>query len=153
MNITLKMKIDDQEVDLIANLTMNAGRIYRQQFQRDLIQDLSEIHQIINPNVFDKIDLTKIDTEDKTEEEVQQQIIAKAYPIWVETQKNNILSFNDTERASQIIWAFAKNADNGLPGYEDWIDSFDYILPIKPIIIALYDAWHDSAKPTVEVKN
>lgn len=153
MNITLKMKIDDQEINLVANLTMNAGRIYRQHFQRDLIQDLSEIYQIINPNIFDKIDFTKIDTEGKTEEEIKNQIITEAFPVWTEAQKKVMLTFNDTERASQIIWAFAKNADKDLPGYEEWIDSFDYILPIKPIITALYDAWHDSAKLTVEVKN
>lgn len=153
MNITLKMKIDDQEVDLVANLTMNAGRIYRQHFQRDLIEDLSQIYQKINPSIYDKIDLSGIETDGKTEEELTQQIINRALPVWSETRKNSVLSYTDTERASQIIWAFVKNADKDLPGYEEWIDGFDYILPIKPIITALYDAWHDSAKPTVEVKN
>lgn len=153
MKITLKMKIDDQDFDLVVDMTMNAGRIYRQQFQSDLIQDLSEIYQKTNLNIFDKIDFTKIDTEGKTEEEVKQQIIEKAYPIWSEAQKNNTLSFTDTERATQIIWAFVKNADKDLPGYEEWVDGFDFILPIKEIITALYNAWNESAKPTVEIKN
>ena len=153
MIITLKMKMQDQEFELVADMTMNAGRIYRQQFQRDLIEDLSDIYQKLNPSIYDSIDLSGLQTEGKTEEEITQQIIEKALPVWSETRKNMLLSFSDTERASQIVWAFAKNADKDLPGYEKWIEGFDYILPIKEIITALYSAWNDSAKPTVEVKN
>ena len=153
MNITLKMKIGDQEFTLVADMTMNVGRIYRQKFQRDLIDDLTEIYQKLNPSIYDKIDLSGLETDGKTEEELTQQIINRALPVWSETRKNAVLSYTDTERASQIIWAFVKNADKDLPGYEEWIDSFDFLLPIKEIITALYIAWNDSAKPTVEVKN
>lgn len=153
MIITLKMKINDQEFNLIADMTMNAGRIYRKQFQRDLIKDLSEIYQKVNPNIYDHLDLSGIQTEGKTEDEITDQIISKAIPVWSETQRKTMLSFDDTEQASRIIWAFAKNADKDLPGCDEWMDSFDFILPIKEIITALYGAWNDSAKATVEVKN
>lgn len=153
MNITLKMKLQDQEFNLIINMTMNAGRIYRQQFQRDLVKDLSELYEKFNPSIFDNIDLKGIETEGKAEEEITQQIITRAYPVWAEAQKKIIPSYEDIERTGQILWAFAKNADMNLPGYEKWIDEFDYILPTKEIVIALYGAWNDSAKPTVEIKN
>lgn len=153
MYITLKMNFQDQDHELVADMTMNAGRIYRKQFQRDMVKDLSEIYQKVNPSIYDHLDLSGIQTEGKTEDEITEQIISRAIPVWSETQKNTMLSFEDTERASQIIWAFVKNADKDLPGFEEWMDSFDFILPVKEIIIALYGAWNDSAKPTVEVKN
>lgn len=153
MIITLKMKTQDQDQKLVVDLTMNVGRIYRQQYQRDLFRDLSDIYQKVNPSIYDHLDLSGLDIEGKTEEEITEQIISKAIPVWSESQRKSLLSFEDTERASQIIWAFAKNADSELPGYEEWVDSFDFILPIKEIITALFSAWNDSAKPTVEVKN
>lgn len=153
MNITLNMKLQDQEFDLTINMTMNAGRIYRQQFQRDLIKDLAELYQKFNLSIYDSIDLKGIETEGKTEEEITQQIITRAFPAWSEAQRKITPTYEDTERTGQILWAFAKNADMNLPGYEKWIDEFDYILPTKEIVIALYGAWNDSAKPTVEIKN
>ena len=153
MNITLNMKLQDQEFNLTINMTMNAGRIYRQQFQRDLIKDLTELYQKFNLSIYDSIDLKGIETEGKTEEEITQQIITRAFPVWSEAQKKMIPTYEDTERTSQILWAFAKNADQDLPGCDEWIDGFDYILPTKEIIIALYNAWNESAKPTVEIKN
>ena len=153
MIVTLKMNIQDQEFNLVVDLTMKAGRIYRQQFSSDLIDDLTDIYQKVNPSIYDHLDLTGIQTEGKTEEEIYNQVIAKAMPVWAEVQKKLALNFEDTERASRIIWAFAKNADNDLPGYEDWIDSFDFVLPVKELITVLYGAWNESAKPIVEVKN
>lgn len=153
MNITLNMKLQDQEFDLTINMTMNAGRIYRQQFQRDLIKDLAELYQKFNLSIYDNIDLKGIETEGKTEKEITQQIITRAFPAWSEAQRKITPTYEDTERTGQILWAFAKNADMNLPGYEKWIDEFDYILPTKEIVIALYGAWNDSAKPTVEIKN
>lgn len=153
MIVTLKMEIQGQEFNLAADLTMKAGRIYRQQFTRDLSIDLTDIYQRVNPSIYENLDLSGIQTEGKTTEELTQQVIEKAYPVWVEAQKKASLSYEEMERASQIIWAFAKNADKDLPGYEEWIDSFDFILPVKELITALYGAWNESAKPTVEVKN
>ena len=153
MIVTLKMKIQDQEFSLKADMTLNAGRIYRQQYQRDLIDDLADVYQKLNPSIYDKIDFSGIDVNEKTEEELTNEIIARALPVWSESRKNLVINFEVTERANQIIWAFAKNADKSLPGFDEWIDNFDFILPIQDIIPALYDAWNNSARPIIEVKN
>lgn len=152
MEITLKMKIQDQDFDLKVDLTMKAGRIYRQQFNRDLVDDMTEIYTILNRSIYDSLDLFKIDVDGKSEDEIYQQIVDQAMPIYLAQRKTANLSYQHTEQASQIIWAFCKNADEKIPNYEEWIDSFDFILPIKDLIDALYTAWNESAKPTVEIK-
>lgn len=155
MEITLKMKIQDQEFDLVANMTNNAGRIYRQQFGRDVLKDMSAIYRTVNKSIYDGLDLTGIEIAGKTEEEIYEQLMSRvdvSKLIAVETEKEP-LSFEETERCAQIVWAFVKNADKNLPGFEEWIDSFDFILPVADITCALYDAWTKSAVPTVELKN
>ena len=156
MNITLKLSINDQVFEIVANATLKVCRIYRQQFGRDLIKDMSEINKMIKPSIYDFVDteeLAKINTENVSEEELNRTILKKVYPAYRKFEKEVLLDTEHTERANQIIWAFAKNADENLPGYEDWIDEFDFILPVKKIIPALYDAWEKSAQPIVEVKN
>ena len=156
MNITLKLSINDQVFEIVANATLKVCRIYRQQFGRDLIKDMSEINKMIKPSIYDFVDteeLAKINTENVSEEELNRTILKKVYPAYRKFEKEVLLDTEHTERANQIIWAFAKNADENLSGYEDWIDGFDFILPVKKIIPALYDAWEKSAQPIVEVKN
>ena len=153
MIVTLKMNIQDQEIAIDVNMTMAAGRIYRQQFGRDAIDDMTEIYQKVHPSIYKDLDLSNIDISGKTEEEVSQMIMERAVPVYLVAQKKRVeLSFSDTERVSQILWAFAKNADPKLPNYEDWIDDFDFVLPAGDLISALYMTWSESAKPTVEIK-
>ena len=153
MNVTLKMKMDDQDIDLVVDVTLKACRIYRQQFGRDLVKDLTDTYHKINPSIYDFVDLSEIKVDGKEETELQQEIIAKAFPAYKKYQNTNVFTYDDTEQATQIIWAFAKNADEKLPKYEDWIDDFDFILPVKNIITSLYKVWNDSARPTIEIKN
>ncbi len=153
MEITLKMKINEQDFELKVNMTLKAGRIYRQQFQRDLVKDMSEIYKIANPSVYDGLNLSGIDANGKSEEEIYEQILSKVDLGQLMERRNKELDYQHTEQASQIIWAFAKNADDDLPGYEDWIDGFDFVMPVKEIVSTLYEAWSESAKPTIEIKN
>lgn len=156
MNITLKLSINDQVFEIVANATLKVCRIYRQQFGRDLIKDMSEINKMIKPSIYDFVDpdeLSKINVENMNDEELNRAILKKVYPAYRKFEKEVLLDYEHTERANQIIWAFAKNADENLSGYEDWIDGFDFILPVKKIIPALYDAWEKSAQPIIEVKN
>ena len=155
MNITLKMKIQDQELEINANLTNNAGRIYRQQYSRDLLKDMSEMYNKLHKSPFDGIDMTGIEIIGKTEDEIQEQLMSRvdiSKLIASETDRE-ILSFEETEKCGQIAWAFVKNADSNTPGYEEWIDSFDFIIPVEDILTVLYEAWTKSAKPTVILKN
>ena len=65
MNLTLKMNIQDQEFELNANLTNNAGRIYRQQFSRDILKDMSDIYKKMHKSPFDGINLTGLEINGK----------------------------------------------------------------------------------------
>lgn len=155
MYITLKMNIQDQEINLEVNLANRAGRIYRQQYGRDLIKDMSELYSKLNKSPFDGIDMTGIEIKGKTEEEIYAQLMERVDVTKLLANQTPVmlLSFEETERAGQIIWAFAKNRDNSIPNYEEWIDSFDFILPVDKILTALYEAWGKTVQPTVEIKN
>ena len=152
MYITLKMKIQDQEIDLDVNLANRAGRIYRQTYNRDILKDMAEINKKVNKNPFDGVDTSGIDIVGMTEEELLKELISRVDPREL-IKDREILDFEEAERAGQIIWAFAKNRNKDLPGYEDWIDSFDFILPVEEILTKLFEAWGKSAAPTIEVKN
>ena len=149
------MKIHDQEFELNANLTNNAGRIYRQQYSRDLLRDMGDIYKKLRKSPFDGINMDGIELAGKTEQEIYEQLVSRIDMTKLLTAQNEIeiLSFEDEERAGQIIWAFVKNADNTIPNYEKWIDGFDFILPVGDIVCALYEAWTKSAQPTIELKN
>lgn len=155
MNITLKMKIQDQEFVIAANLTNAAGRIYRQQFSRDLLKDMSDIYKKLHRSPLDGIDMTGVEIRGKSEQEIYEQILSKVDVtklVSSQTDKPE-LDFEETEHAGQITWAFVKNADKDIPNYEKWIDEFDFVLPAGEIVSALYEAWTKSAQPTVELKN
>lgn len=155
MNITLKMTIQDQEFELNANLTNNAGRIYRQQYSRDLLKDMSDIYKKLHRSPLEGTDLQGLDIRGSDENEIYAQIISRVDMTKLmqnETEKL-ALDFEETERAGQIIWAFVKNADKTIPLYETWIDEYDFIMPVGDIVNALFEAWTKSAQPTVELKN
>lgn len=154
MNITLKMKIDEQDFEIKANLTNAAGRIYRQQFSRDLLKDMNEIYKKTHKSPFDGIDMTGVTVQGKTEQEIYEQLISKVdISKLLEARQETDLDFEETERGCQIIWAFAKNANKNLPEWQEWIDEFDFVLPVAEIVGVLYEAWIKSAQPTVELKN
>jgi len=151
MYITLKMKIQDQDIALEVNLANRAGRIYRQQYGRDLIADMGDLYKKLHKSPLSDIDMSGIDPDNLTEQEIFERIMAKVNIDAYMTQ--NVFSFEDTETAGKIIWAFAKNRNENIPNYEDWIDGFDFVFPVEEIISALYDAWGKSARPTIELKN
>lgn len=154
MYITLKMKIQDHEENVEVNLTNRAGRIYRQQYNRDLIKDMMDLYKKLNKSPLDGIDMTGIEIKGKSEEEIYEQLMSRVdIAKLMENEAQITLDFEETERAGQIIWAFAKNRNNNLPNYEAWIDGFDFILPVDKIVCTLYEAWGKSAQPTVELKN
>ena len=155
MNITLKMNIQDQDFEINANLTNNAGRIYRQQFSRDMLKDMNEMYRQLHKSPFEGIDITGIDVNGKSEQEIYEQILAKVdvSKFLALQMDQEVMSFEDMDTCGHIIWAFVKNADKNTPAYEQWIDEFDFVLPAGEIVSALYDAWTKSAVPTVELKN
>ena len=154
MNITLKMNIQDQDFELNCNLTNHAGRIYRQQFSRDILKDMADINRKLHVSPFEGINMAGLDVNGKSEQEIYEQILSRVdIEKLLEAQNGKTLDFEDTEKAGQIIWAFAKNADDKIPGYDKWIEEFDFVLPVGEIVSTLHEAWHKSATPTVELKN
>lgn len=155
MYITLNMKIQDQDVSLEANLSNKAGRIYRQQFNRDLLEDMNAIYDKTHKSPFDGIDMTGLQLSGKSEQEIYEQLLSRVdmSKMLSAREAKNTLTFEETERGGQIIWAFVKNKDKDIPNYEKWIDEFEYILPVADIVNALYEAWSKSAQPTIEIKN
>lgn len=152
MKITLKM--NETNTDMTVNMTMNGARIYRQNFSRDMLKDMSEIYQKLHKSPFDGIDMSGIQVDGKTEQEIYEQLMSKVdVTKLIDMQTKKTLDYDETERGAQIIWAFAKNADRNTPEFVEWIEGFDYILPVGDIVSALYEAWHKSAMPTVEIKN
>ena len=152
MKITLKM--NETNTDLTVNMTMNGARIYRQNFSRDMLKDMNEIYGKLHKSPFDGIDMGGIQVEGKTDQEIYEQLMSKVdVTKLLASQNKETLDYDETERGAQIIWAFAKNADRNAPDFEEWIEEFDYILPVGDIVTALYEAWHKSAMPTVEIKN
>ena len=151
MNITLKMQIQEQELNLVVNLTLKACRIFRQQFHEDILQQMQSIYKAYNKSPFEGMDLSGVTVEGKTEQEIYAQLLNKIDVSKLTEVRE--LTAEQTETGYKIIWAFAKNADPDLPGFDDWVDKFDYILPIGEIITALFEAWNKSAKPTIEIKN
>ena len=154
MYITLKMKIQDEEINLDVNLANRAGRIYRQQYGRDLIEDMNDLYKKLHKSPFNGIDTSDIDPDKLTEQEIFERIMSKVnVSEYIASLNNNVLNFEDAEKGGQILWAFAKNRNIDIPNYEDWIDSFDFVMPIEDMITALFEAWGKTARPTVELKN
>ena len=152
MKITLKM--NESNTDLTVSMTMHSARIYRQTFGRDMLKDMGEIYQKLHRNPFEGIDMNGVVIEGKTEQEIYDQLVSRVDMSKLIAMREEIhLDYEETERGSQIIWAFVKNADAKTLDFEDWIDSFDFVLPVGEIVTALYEAWHKSATPTVEIKN
>ena len=152
MKITLKM--NESNTEMTVNMTMNGARIYRQNFSRDMLKDMNEIYVKLHKSPFDGIDMSGIQVEGKTDQEIYEQLMSKVDVTKLfASQTKEMLDYDETERGAQIIWAFAKNADRNLPDFEEWIEGFDYILPVGDIVSALFEAWHKSATPTVEIKN
>lgn len=152
MKITLKM--NESNTEMTVNMTMNGARIYRQNFSRDMLKDMNEIYVKLHKSPFDGIDMSGIQVEGKTDQEIYEQLMSKVdVTKLLASQTKETLDYDETERGAQIIWAFAKNADRNLPDFEEWIEGLDYILPVGDIVCALYEAWHRSAMPTVEIKN
>ena len=145
------MQIQEEAVTLKLNLTLKACRIFRQQFQSDLLQVMQQIYKAWNKSPFEGMDLTGVTVEGKTEQEIYAQLLNKIDISKISELRE--LTAEQTEMGYKAIWAFAKNANPALPNFEDWADEFDYVLPIGEIITAVFEAWNKSAKPTVEIKN
>ena len=156
MNVTLKMNINEQEFELKCDVTNAAGRIYRQQYNRDLLIDMKSVYQKMHKSEYDilsSIDMTGIDVTNLSSDEISNELMNRVDIQKILSLQDTTLSFEETDRCGQIVWAFVRNADKDTPNYEEWIDSFDFILPVIDIVCALYEAWTKSAQPTIQLKN
>lgn len=134
-------------------LTLGAARIYQAQFNRDLFTDLYDLAVEINSRAIDKaMKSVKLNRgiEKMTAEQITENIIANIDVADILVEKP--MTLEQCDRAVNVIWAFAKNADSTIPLADKWIDTFD-VFPIRVLINQLFDNWTAAQNGTIELKN
>lgn len=156
MRRELVIKNENAEPIIIPiRMTISALRMYRTEFGRDFIQDLVDLHEKLNPDPLRKamsrlrIDATK--AAGMTQKEISGLIMENV--DFTELAADSHLTGEETDRALQLVYVLAKNADSELKPFENWADSFDVLLPVKSLIDACFDLWNQSNETSIEIKN
>lgn len=153
MRRILNIGSEERQLQIPVRITFKAARIYRAEFGNDLIEDLTDTNQRLSG-----INMTQIwasmrgkDIDLSDEKAVTQAILSEVNFADIGTDRP--LTFEETERSARIVWAFAKADNPSLPGVEDWIDSFEGVLPFREIVGTLYSLWIEATATTVTLKN
>lgn len=153
MERVLEIKSDEGIVTIPIRISLRAGRIYRTEFGRDLIADLAELYKKTTMDnqakLFEILRGKNVDLSDETA--VTKAIVENADLLLI--SQDQPLTFADTERAGQVLWAFAKNSNEQIEGANDWADSFDILIPYKEIVPTIYSLWQQASTPSVVLKN
>ena len=154
MERILEFKSDESTITIPIRLSLRGCRFYRTEFGRDLIADLAALYQAIEgepqAKFLKELSAHQIDPEN----EIAVKAFLKENPEVMILIADRVLSFEETETGLRILWAFAKNHDDTLQqSAEDWGDSFDTVLPVRELILAIYGLWVAASAPTVALKN
>ena len=95
------MQIQDEAIELTANLTLKACRIYRQNFFRDLLQDMQNIYKTYNKSPFEGINFAGMDVEGKSEQEIYAQLLSRVDVT--KLSELHTLTGEQTETGYQIV--------------------------------------------------
>lgn len=149
------LKRDEKNSDFQVKLTLGAARVYQQQFNRDLFTDLYELAIEINAKPYDTAlkDFKIADGKklaEMNETEIVKMILSKVNLAELAVEKP--LTLDQCDRAVNVIWAFAKNADSTLPLPEKWVDLYG-VFPIRKYVNQLFDLWTAAQQGTLELKN
>lgn len=153
MRRILEFVIDEEKISLPVRLTLRAARIYRTEFGRDLIRDLTETQREISRPIQQALKSVKLPPQalglegDALEKYVLDQVDLSSV-IAIEP-----LADGQIDIGAQCIWAFAKNADEDLPEFSKWLDIFDVVLPVQELCSTLFELWHAATRTTIEIKN
>lgn len=154
MERVLEVTIDEAVTRIRIRATLGAARIYRTAFGRDLIEDIIVLQRSLNGGLEAKMleALNGKDIDFANEEAVTKVLMESTdFAALVETK---VPTFDEMERVGQVLWAFAKNADGSIPGYEGWIGKVEDALTVSAAIIdELYQLWTRSSGTTVALKN
>lgn len=127
-------------------------RIYRSEFNGDLIADLSEAQEALHPDPIRKaMEHMDLSGRQLTPEELQSEILS--HIDYRDFSENRLPSFDSQEKALRYIWALAKNANHDLTGFEDWCDGFEEWLPLPAIIDACVQIFGEACLASIELKN
>lgn len=131
-------------------LTFGAMRLYRAEFNGDLITDLSAAQDALHPDPI-RDALKNADLSGLSLEEMQTEIM-KHIDIR-ELNQTRLPSAETQEKALRCVWALAKNADPKLPAFGAWCDSFEILLPLPAMVEACVGMLSEASGATVELKN
>ena len=148
-----EIKYNETQDGIQVKLTLGAARIYQAQFNRDLFTDLYDLAVDINSRAIDKaMKSIKFDQgiEKMTAEQITENIIANIDVADILVEKP--LTLEQCDRAVNVIWAFAKNADATIPLPEKWLETFE-LFPIRVLVNQLFDKWTAAQNGTIELKN
>lgn len=156
MEKTIIVHSGDKETEIPVKASMAALRIYRAEFNADLIQDLTAVYEAshydpyleavkksnLNPNgltrdeliaaVMENIDYSSIDAN------------GDALPV--------VLDGVTRLKAYQCIWAMAKAANKQTERFDDWCDLLD-VMPIGDVVEQCMQMWNLASAGTIELKN
>lgn len=149
-----ELKYNDEKDLVKVKLTLGAAHIYQAQFNRDLFTDLYELAVDINESVVDKaikrLNIKRDDLLSLSEQEITEKILSEIDIS--EVIANKPMTLEQCERALNVIWAFAKNADEKISLPEKWLDEFE-LFPTRKYINQLFDKWTAVQNGTIELKN
>ena len=109
MERILEIKSDETTIAIPVRISLRAGRIYRTEFGRDLIADLSALYQAIEgepqAKFLKELSAHQIDPED----EIAVKAFLKENPEVMILIADRVLSFEETETGLRILWAFDRD--------------------------------------------
>ncbi len=150
----IDLKRNEKESDFQVKLTLGAARIYQSQFNRDLFTDLYDLAMEINSKPIQKalknIKLNGKNVSNLTEDELVELLLQNIDVAELITEKP--LTLEQCDRAVNIIWAFAKNADATIPLPDKWIEKFESF-PIRKYVNQIFDLWTEAQNGTIKLKN
>jgi len=150
----IDLKKNEKESDFQIKLTLGAAHIYQAQFNRDLFTDLYDLAMEINSKPLQKalknVKLNGKNVSNLNEDELVELLLQNIDIAELITEKP--LTLDQCNRAVNIIWAFAKNADPALPLPDKWIEKFD-LFPIRKYINQIFDLWTEVQNGTIKLKN
>ena len=156
MERTFIVHTEEKDTEIRVKASNFTLRLYRAEFNADLIKDLTEIHDKLHPDLFiEAIKKAGIDPSEVSQDELVNIVIKNMdySQLNADGTERPVLPDADTQiRIMQIIWTMARTADKNIKSFEDWCDEFD-LLPMADLADQCYEMWNRASSGTVELKN
>ena len=152
MEKTIVIHLDEKDIEIPVKASLAALSLYRATFNSDLIRDLNELNQKLNPDPFiDAIKRVNINPGQMNQDELAKALLNNIDYSMLSDE--NILPDGETQiKALQILWTMTKTADDSLSKFDKWCDRFE-LLPIRGIVDRCHEIWAEANTVTVDLKN